>query len=122
MTAPNAVLAYKTLDHIDADPDQHDQQFWIHRGDGCGTVACLAGWACLLADDRPDFYKDDPEACDVLVGGDSLPVPERAAQLLGIPYDRDAFYGHELFSMHHTREDLGRLVSEIFGPRPAVTA
>lgn len=115
---PNAELAWRVIDHIDAHPDQHDQEVWIRRGDGCGTVACLAGWACLLGGDQPDFHQDDPEASDVLTGQALMPVKERAAQLLGIPYDPDAFYGHALFNAYLTREDLGALVAEIFGPRP----
>jgi hypothetical protein len=125
---PNAGLAYKTLDHIDAHPEQHDQHVWISTP-SCGTSACLAGWVCLLAGDKPAYapQDEDPETNLVTVLGAENPaydvrVPQRAADLLSIPYDPDSAYGHPLFNAYNTREDLGRLVVEIFGPRPAVTA
>jgi hypothetical protein len=124
MTAPkpNAELAYRVLDHIDAHPEQHDQRVWIENRSECGTAACLAGWVCLLSGDRPDFDHEEDEACEVFLGkGDSaMPVAERAASLLGIPYDEWESFGNPLFSQYNTREDLGRLVEEIFGPRPDV--
>jgi len=124
VTAPNAELAYRALDHIDANPDQHDQRVWISK-DSCGTVACLAGWVCLLAGDKPAYepYGEDPETELVTVLSVGTPaydmgVPRRAADLLGIPYDSTSLFGHRLFSADNTREDLGRIVAEIFGPRP----
>jgi hypothetical protein len=113
---PNAELAYRVLDHIDAHPDQH---VWIEQREDCGTAACLAGWVVLLAGDEPNFDPDEPEACEVVIGGGTvLLIKERAADLLGIEYNPDKFFGHELFDQHNTRQDLGRLVAEIFGPRP----
>jgi hypothetical protein len=118
-TKPNAELAYRVLDHIDANPEQWDQQVWIERRDDCGTAACLAGWTVLLAGDKPDFVLEESEACEVVIGDhDTMQIKERAAQLLGIPFDLDAFYGNPLFNPYYTRKDLGRLVEEIFGPRP----
>ena len=40
-SAPNAELAYRVLDHIDANPQQWDQGRWIGQAE-CGTVACFA--------------------------------------------------------------------------------
>lgn len=129
MTAPNAELAYRVLDHIDADPEQHDQKVWIKRVNDCGTAACLAGWACLLSGDRPDYLVDefgfeDDETADVVGNDERGPVlvPERAAELLGIPFSSGTLFGNNLFNPSHTREDLGRLVAEIFGPRPGGAA
>ena len=123
MTTPNAELAYRVLDHIDAHPDQHDQHVWIERvmsgGKDCGTAACLAGWACLLSGDTPVFG-DESEigTCEVSTGRTYESVPERAAELLGIPYEMRSGAGHPLFHQENTREDLGRLIPEVFGPRP----
>lgn len=122
MTTPNAELAYRVLDHIDTHPEQHDQHVWIEQTSTCGTAACFAGWTCLIAGDDPLFDEDDPETHEVLAEGSILPVGGRAAALLGIPYDRAVPAGNILFDQHNTREDLGRLVAEIFGPRPGGAA
>jgi hypothetical protein len=126
MTTPNAELAYKVLDHIDADPEGFHQGVWIAKAT-CGTVACFAGWTCVLSGDEPDFDEDDEfEASEVWTGPSGLfaRVPDRAARLLGIEPDGgpEGVGGYRIFSAKNTREDLGRLVAEIFGPRPAVTA
>jgi hypothetical protein len=118
---PNAELAYRALDHIDAFPEQHEQGVWI-ANNACGTVACLAGRVCLLSGDQPDddIYENDRTAGVLPAGADeSTDVSERAAELLGLPgYDPESAYGHPLFNARNTRDDLGRLVAEIFGPRP----
>jgi hypothetical protein len=116
---PNAALAYKVLDHIDAHPEQHEQSVWTTMT-YCGTAACFAGWTCLLSGDRLVEDEDGDTDVEVWVGGNIRRIPERAAELLGIPY-APLFvlpYGHDLFNPGNEREDLGRLVAEIFGPRP----
>lgn len=109
MSTPNAELAYRVLDQIDAHPELWDQAVW-----DCGTTACFAGWAVRLSGETSS--NDD--------GADNY-TPDVAARLLG--FDRrdemdeitDAAGEREwLFSSENTREDLGRMVEEIFGPRP----
>lgn len=116
MTAtPNAELAYKVLDHIDADPGSWNQRYWISRpvAAGCGTAACFAGWACMLSGDRPWWSLGAGSITDwVMTDGGEQSVEQRAAELLGIDENTGLFYSF------NTREDLGRLVAEIFGPRP----
>ncbi len=49
---PNREMAKRVLEHIKANPEQHDQSDWVvdeDGGTGCGTVACVAGWAYILA-------------------------------------------------------------------------
>lgn len=121
-TTPNAALAYRVLDHIDAHPEQWNQGLYIGKAE-CGTVACFAGWACLLSGEEPLFSMWDPNETSWLrAGRDEFPVSERAQQLLGVSryveHD-DQEHDDDLFGGHNTREDLGRLVAEIFGPRPA---
>jgi len=108
-TKPNAELAYRVLDHIDANPKSWDQGVWW-----CGTSGCFAGWTCALSGEQPER--------DYANG---IYVPERAAQLLGFETRDDMdvvtdVAGEQswLFSPDNTREDLGRMVAEIFGPRP----
>ncbi len=109
---PNAELAYKVLDHIDAHPETWDQGMWW-----CGTSGCFAGWACALAGTDPDALSKDAHSDTYL--------PDVAATLLGFPIreDMDAITdgaGEDawLFCSDNTREDLGRMVEQIFGPRP----
>jgi hypothetical protein len=126
--ALNAELAYRVLDHIDAHPEQHDQGLWFAEKYECGTVACFAGWTAMLAGGRLAKVKDEWDfATTVIVGG--LPeeligkhVSYAAAVLLGIAEDlddEDEAQALRIFNGHNTREDLGELVAETFGPRPA---
>jgi hypothetical protein len=119
---PNAELAYRVLDHIDAHPEQWNQKRWW-----CGTSGCFAGWAVTLSGEQVNA-----DAC-VTANGLIMHVSDRAAQVLGFP-DEDALIdaaieamgggipeeddAPALFNAGNTREDLGRLVAEIFGPRP----
>lgn len=124
MTAePNAELAYRVLDQIDLDPNGWVQEVWISRAD-CGTVACFAGWTCLLSGDHPARADEDGEAEYVQVAWSDGAhyIPERAASLLGIDYDPDLEFGNDLFEANQSREKLGELVAEIFGPRPGGAA
>lgn len=111
---PNAELAYRVLDHIDAHPETWSQGTW-----DCGTAACFAGWAVRLSGGKVDplsINNPDPivaEGPEQIVG---LAVPD-AAEIVLQSDCRDAD-GLDLFDAANTREDLGRLVAEIFGPRP----
>ena len=112
MTAPtpNADLAYRVLDQIDAYPKSWDQGLWVGESPECGTIACFAGWACLLSDVsmRDEF---------VLIDGEEIHVEEAAESLLGIGHE-DLMEHGDLFCGLNSRERLGQLVAEIFGPRP----
>lgn len=119
MSSPNAELAYRVLDFIDADPESWQQAVWIRHE--CGTIACFAGWACLLSGDVPAASSDDDHETEYV----HIPwqhgkhfVALRAAELLGLDYDTSSECGHELFSIANTREDLGYLVAAYFGQRP----
>lgn len=125
---PNAELAYAVLDHIDAHPETWQQSEWW-----CGTGGCFAGWTATLSGEKPG-------SCNLVwVGGTGMHVGTRAAQLLGFAnevqmdslafeqihpgrdigeVDRDDEGEWELFSAVNTRDDLGRIVGVLFGPRP----
>jgi len=111
VTAPNAELAYAVLDRIDADPESWDQTIW-----SCNTTACFAGHAVQLSGGILDYELVVEGPGDL--GGRS--VEEAAYRVLGI--SADASWLHDgndwLFAQDNDREDLGRLVAEIFGPRP----
>ena len=117
MTAPNAELAYRVLDHIDAHPEQWDQRTW-----DCGTVACFAGWAVRLSGARaagPAYDSKVVEGPADLIGLDVSDAAVRVLRHECWTPDSDIFSPRgDLFASDNTREDLGRLVAEYFGPRP----
>jgi len=119
VTAPNAELAYRVLDHIDAHPEQWRQSQWVGVAD-CGTIACFAGWTVLLsgATVHPagEVVADGPEE---LIGMD---VPDAADKLLGISPKTLPLIVADPYDGLLTREELGKAIAEIFGPRPAVTS
>lgn len=135
---PNAELAYRVLDHIDADPASWDQATWIKRTD-CGTVACFAGWAVQLAGgevevDRWGWSKVELDGevytlpgvhsfADIALWALNIEhyyVPGVACPDCGAPGCEDEDHEPpELFDVANTREELGEYVEAIFGPRPA---
>jgi hypothetical protein len=120
VTAPNAELAYKVLDQIDAYPDRWKQGLYIGEAK-CGTVGCFAGWAVLLSGAKPVYDAYSGGQTDIVeVDGQKLMVREYAEELLGASRYIDEYMEDEedLFDGSNSREDLGRLVAEIFGPRP----
>lgn len=131
MTAPkpNAELAYQVIDHIDAHPEQWRQGLWIGQAQ-CGTIACFAGWTVLLSGFEPDYADGRtqpggmPLTERIVADDHATSVSFQAQQLLRA--DRWVREGHEdeedLFDGYNSREDLGRLVAEIFGPRPEPTS
>jgi hypothetical protein len=111
----NAELAYRVLDHIDAHPRQWDQTTWIRDGE-CGTTACFAGWTVLLSGHRVEYCHNYVSYCGT-IDGDHVSVRAVAARDLGIPLE--VAWWSELFAGGVTRDQLGRLVEQIFGPRPS---
>ncbi len=111
MTTP-AERAWAAIEHIQANPDQHDSQVAIARH-GDLITAGFAGRVCLLNGDSPDFEagEDEPHWLTTVGGGISS-VDFRARALLGFdPYDDDV-------ELPETRAD----VEKMFGPRPAAAA
>lgn len=126
MTRPNAELAYRVLDRIDADPASWNQAWWLIET-GCGTTACFAGLTCVLSGDQPDFGDPDSPvvpgrgwtfSSTVNTKASHATVSWRAEQLLGI----DEEQADRLFLSSNTRADLGDIVEQVFGPRPGVPA
>jgi hypothetical protein len=121
-TKPNAELAYRVLDHIDASPELWNQGVYIGKRE-CGTVACFAGWAVLLSGATPKYYGNYNEATDSIEFDRRVwSAPDLAEELLGASRWVEAGDGEsddiDLFAEENTRDDLDRLVAEIFGPRP----
>lgn len=83
-------LARAVLDHIEAHPEQWSQRYWHSP---CCTTHCIAGTACLLAEDygrRLELGWRTPTAAAALMGlsyHDSLDLfweldPDEAKELL----------------------------------------
>lgn len=130
---PNAALAYRVLDHIDAHPEQWDQDTY-YAPSSCGTTACFAGWSVLLSEipiDRngdvllADLEPEVAEAVGALSHRDYMgpeyrhlaEVPEVAQVLLGINRGQKIC----LFYADQDRSSFGEAVEDIFGPRPLPT-
>jgi hypothetical protein len=122
VTTPNAELAYKVLDHIDAHPET-----W-HRASGlrrlsAEPVACFAGWTCLLSGEKlvreplGVMLHDERDARSRPRRGSSSKSPRPLGLLR-----RSGSWTRKTSSTANTREDLGRIVEEIFGPRPGGAA
>ena len=110
MSAPNAELAYRILDQIDAHPDSWDQGVW-----DCGTSACFAGWAVRLSGGSADMDAYVVDGPPELVG---MHVETAARTVLRLDDGEDEVDDGWLFGPDNDREGLGRMVDEIFGPRP----
>lgn len=115
-TTPNAELAYRVLDVIDAFPEQWEQGSWTTK---CGTSFCFAGWALKLTGHELVDYNDEDGLSRMRLDGKQEvfgeTVRDAAMRELGIIRAREA---DELFEGVNSRATLGELVEEFFGPRP----
>jgi hypothetical protein len=89
----------EVMDHIRAHPEEHDQKYWI-----CGTRACVAGRADLLAGYAPSegtWWNDSYETNMVRHPntGEEFHVRDKAAELMQLTcMEADALF--------HTDNDL----------------
>jgi hypothetical protein len=79
-------LMLAVREHIQANPESHDQAYWAQRK-GCGTTYCIAGWAALLSGHRAEWLGDE-EVITLYLEGDGPPIdrqiPGVARQALGL--------------------------------------
>lgn len=89
----NVPLLRKTLEHIAANQQNWDQQWWYSIKDStryvtdeidwfnpaCKTTACLAGWVTILNGEEINY-----QTSRVAVGNALIPAPIHAAKLLGL--------------------------------------
>ncbi len=71
------------LAQIEATPEAHRQGIWL-LDSACGTHACIAGWAALLAGADPDWDEDSRRAHQVWTDQGRANVPLYAQGLLGL--------------------------------------
>jgi len=122
--SPNVDLLQRTLAHIEAHPEQWDQNHWGIETD-CGTAYCFAGAAVVLSDLPLDWDLDedefgDPEITANMIG-EGAPEGFRfrsirwvAKELLGLNEGQS----DKLFHAHNTLDDLRHIVAELIDGAP----
>lgn len=110
----NNDLLQRTLAHIEAHPEEWDQEKWAQRTD-CGTAYCFAGTAVHLADPQltPYFEGFDVTGFMQQPNGTKLHIPGLARKLLGLAEDE----GHVLFDQENELGDLRRMVGNLIAGR-----
>ena len=119
MPTPNVTLARRILEHIEAHPEEWQQNFWAKQLLGseasCGTAFCYAGHAVHMA--HPDaefqFYEHDllsEQASDVQIPGVGLRnIKFTAQELLGLSdYSADVMFAASN-TLEHLRDYVGQL-------------
>lgn len=119
MVANNALID-DILGVILQNPELHDQLLWIgEQADGhttddvpCGTTACVAGWAVILAAPpgtrlmRMDTHLDQVEVAEAkLPSGEIRSVWELATELLQLSINQ----AHVLFNSRTSEAAIARL-------------
>lgn len=91
----NPILGRRVLDHVTEHPGRLDMDHWGYHRPVCGTVACLGGWAMILAgyEFRPAIFADSRETISYTgtfhrPDGSLVDDPAwEAAELLGLTDD-----------------------------------
>lgn len=106
----NWPLLWKTYDHIVAHPEEWDQTEYATKRT-CGTAACFAGTAVLIAEPTATFVwqADGDEnfvASIAVVDGEKRAIATVAAEHLGLdPWEADV-----LFDGHNSLEEITRIL------------
>lgn len=106
MTQPNVALLRKTLEHIEAHPDEWDQKWWAARTK-CGTTFCFAGWTVALGSSTEVAWQYGYAVCTAT--GEL--ISDVARDLLGL----DDNQADRLFGGSNTLADIRRTVEDIIG-------
>lgn len=115
----NYPLLRKTLEHIEAHPEEHDQRYWGLKGP-CGTTMCFAGHAVVLAGLKPIWSNTDWStlkdenlmAAVVEQDGSRWSVREGAARALGLDPDEDEELFFSCGTLDEVREVVGAYLAE----------
>lgn len=135
-TPEQTALAYEVLDFCLANPDKHDQSYWLLPGpidarpasaercavdaaqasNWCGTTACYAGWTVLLSGKRIawSMWGIREEGSSPWVTETVSSVAGVAMRMLGLTY----MEAHEVFQVAQTPDDVADEIERIYGPRP----
>lgn len=110
----NVPLLQKALDHIEAHPEEWEQESWGVKTP-CGTRACLAGHITLIDEWAPVQYGMlYGDWIEVERDGERMTVADAARISLGVS-DVDAYIGNEyigyLWAGSNTRADLWKIAN-----------
>lgn len=120
---PNTKLLKRTLNYIEAHPDEWDQKHWASWTQ-CGTAYCFAGWTVALAHPgaSPDFSEgaspDGETTGYVVVDGESVDIEEFATELLDLSGEQ----ADALFCATNSLDELRRQVAELTAAEPPLDA
>lgn len=110
--AANVALANKVMEHIEANPEEHDPTRWAIRN-SCGTACCFAGRTVVMTGWELIFGRhggsDDLTAAWCSRDSEVRFINEVAAEELGLTEDE----ADELFSAGNSCEKLRSLVVAI---------
>lgn len=119
----NVPLLRKTLEHIEAHPEEHIQSTWAIRGQlgefialfeadhlpACGTAFCVAGHAVQFAGHEIEWTGESASSCSVqnATSNYSQSIEETAKKELGLSWPQAA----ELFAGCNSRERIWALAN-----------
>ena len=83
MPEVNWELVERTLDWIEKNPTQHDQNFYAITRPWCGTTYCFAG-AALMLEDKVEFNKDLDEHIVIECGNKISDFYKTGRDILGL--------------------------------------
>jgi hypothetical protein len=101
----NIELLERTMQHINDHPESHKQSWWFAPGE-CGTAACFAGWAWMLAGNEPVKILLDRNHSN---RNDVWEFREDVRKLLGLTEDE----ADTLFSAVNSRQALQLMVKDL---------
>lgn len=110
----NVPLLQKALDHVEAHPEEWDQESW-GRQTPCGTTACLAGHIALMDGWTPVLRTPFGDWIYVEKNGVRQTAGDAAAESLGVSdvsaYGSNHEYVGYLWSGINSRVDLWRIAN-----------
>jgi hypothetical protein len=107
LPSPNVLLLTRTLRHIEENPAEWRQDTWI-----CGTTACFAGRACLIAqqDGMAEVVVEGDAAPFVVLPDETTSVEEAARKLLGLTRVEADNLFHGYASLHWMQDYVDRII------------
>jgi hypothetical protein len=113
MPEKNIPLIRKTLEHIEAHPDEHNQAVWAKKTE-CGAQFCFAGWAVMLAEEVEPFWVDFEEngtLASYVITSDGLKasIMEEAQKLLGLTECERNLLFMESYTLDELRSSIRRV-------------
>ena len=110
----NVELLDKTLDYIEAYPEEHDQSAWI-----CGTKMCFAGHALCQAGHTLASSASLAECDKVELDGKKVwfaEVPELASDELGLTHREMTILFYQAITLHDVRRTVENIKDGFYRP------